>query len=350
MKAKIMIDKSAALIAGLDNQGEYVIDFDPSDLTLEQRQELAKSGEKDGVYLPYMIGGTYYTHLYTNITTPDIDALRAIIDRRIAERKDQEAKQKEKDLQDIEKYITSKTDEELIDTANYYAEIEFWAREYGVPAAQRLNDQTTLARMARIENELIPAKQAEIDAERAAKKAEAERRRAEEERKEAIKAREKEESAKRLAAQLDAWVAEHGTADMKERHAEGLLARSEIKDAMRDQTFAPLADFPRYRKMKKSEICDAEGYEYEEHDVSFEVETAESLSAEEYAALKAIREAAPDGAVVEPRIHTATCDECDYTENRTGFMVRITIGELEFSREYGMTQDEPEHRFDYLND
>jgi len=41
MKAKIYVDAKTAVAAGLNNVGEYVIDFDPAELAEAHRAELA---------------------------------------------------------------------------------------------------------------------------------------------------------------------------------------------------------------------------------------------------------------------------------------------------------------------
>ena len=53
--------------------------------------------------------------------------------------------------------------------------------------------------------------------------------------------------------------------------------------------------------------------------------------------VKVLRGLAPD-AVVEPRVHIGECEQCESEIERTGFMVRITVGEFEFSREYGLPE------------
>lgn len=45
-----------------------------------------------------------------------------------------------------------------------------------------------------------------------------------------------------------AWVAEHGTADQRARHAAGLLPIDDICEAMADQEFASITHLPRYTK------------------------------------------------------------------------------------------------------
>lgn len=68
--------------------------------------------------------------------------------------------------------------------------------------------------------------------------------------------REREEHLKRRASEValheekarmvEAWVAEHGTLDQRERHEAGLLPLAEVIDALTDDAFAAVADVPRY--------------------------------------------------------------------------------------------------------
>src|SRR5690606_11093920 len=49
------------------------------------------------------------------------------------------------------------------------------------------------------------------------------------------------------------WVAAHGTPEQQARHGAGLLPMDEAIEAMTDEAFAPLADYPRY--MRDGGLC-----------------------------------------------------------------------------------------------
>lgn len=49
------------------------------------------------------------------------------------------------------------------------------------------------------------------------------------------------------------WVATHGTSEQQARHAAGLLPMDEAIEAMADEAFAPLAEYPRY--MRDGGLC-----------------------------------------------------------------------------------------------
>ncbi|MFZ3047159.1 MAG: hypothetical protein WA151_14705 [Desulfatirhabdiaceae bacterium] len=81
MKAKIFIDQDAALKAGVNNFGGYVIEFDPADLTQAQRDELATCTFRDSVYDTNSLIGVNFK---SAIPYPNLEALVSVIEARIA--------------------------------------------------------------------------------------------------------------------------------------------------------------------------------------------------------------------------------------------------------------------------
>ena len=347
MKAIITVDRNTALMAGLDNEGDYTISFSPSDLSDAQRAELSRSAGADGAYLVNQklltdssgFTSSKYTGMVPPVASPDIDTMRLLLDARIAVRAKMIEDQRLADIEIVERYIGCKTDEELVGKNNYGdADLDFWVREWGIKAANSLGDQATLARIERIRTELIPMRQAEIAEEWAAKKAESAREEAEREAEEARKKAEKKAAAERRTAQLSAWIAEHGTDNQRGRLAEGVLPETEIVDAIREQVFAPLAGEPRYVKLTAVDVraeCTSED-EIDPHEVAFNVTPKETLTAAEYDRLIDLRKLMP-GAEITVRSHNGWCKEsnCEADIYRTSYRVKITLGELELSREYG---------------
>jgi len=140
-----------------------------------------------------------------------------------------------------------------------------------------------------------------------------------------------EEKAQRKTAQIVKWVKNHGTRSQKDRLKENLLPETEIIDAIRSETYAPLDEWPRYKKLTASDVCDCE---YEYCDVDFDVADKELATKEEFSQFQEIKKLMPK-AIVELREHTGESKNCKNTIHRTGFMVRMTVGEFEFSREKG---------------
>lgn len=138
-------------------------------------------------------------------------------------------------------------------------------------------------------------------------------------------------------AAVERWLAEHGTASQRARHAEGLLSDIELRDAIRAHLFAPLADFERYQRLACSDVphdddCLLTG------DCAFGAHDAKGLSDEAYARLTEIRAAMAEieGVTVQPRMHEAECDTCDQSTERDSALVTIRWGGRKYSREYAL--------------
>lgn len=360
MKAIINIDKKVALLAGVNNFGDYEIEFDPADLTPEQREELLLSETKSstGDYLLKLPSfkrwdGYQWFNSYTSEWSPivdkympkpihpDLDTMKRMLDARIIIRREiqsfeedkktkDEAEKAEKKAAKIAEFLDTPS-KDLFRVAYNYSDdtpkkcvwkdefgsgstgsIDWFQRNYGCPEVD--------AKIAEVEA-LFPAAMEVAWKNYNALQAEKDRKAAE---KQALKAE---------------WVSKYGTDDMKERFEAGVLPEDELFDVVRDHLYAPLNDFPRYQKMKKSDICEADEYEYESHRVSYKTEDLTEMTADQFAMMKKIKAAAQEGAVIEARKHVGVCADCGNDEGylkRVGFMVRVTVGEFEFSREYGM--------------
>lgn len=363
MKAIINIDKKVALLAGVNNFGEYEIEFDPADLTPEQREELLLSETKGstGDYLLKLPslkmwdsnswctgyrGGEWspiVDKYMPKPTSPGLESMKQMLDARIIIRKEiqafeedkkakGEAEQAEKKAAKIAEFLDTPAEKLFrVDYASDLApkgcvwigdfgighsgSIGWFQRNYGCPEVD--------AKIAEVEA-LFPAAMETAWEKYNALQAEKDRKAAEEQ---ALKAE---------------WVSQYGTDDMKERFEAGVLPEDELLDVVRDHLYAPLNDFPRYQKMKKGDICEADENEYEDHRVSYKTEDLTEMTADQFAMMKKIKAAAPEGAVIEARKHVGVCADCpddDGYLERVGFMVRVAVGDFEFSREYGMPEE-----------
>lgn len=81
----------------------------------------------------------------------------------------------------------------------------------------------------------------------------------------------------------------------------------------------------------KNALEDAESLSFWQ---TLESEISRMLTKKADAKKEAEKEA--DAKTVELRIHTGESEDCENTVHRTGFMVRMTVGEFAFSREYGL--------------
>lgn len=335
MKAIINVDPRAALQRGLNNQGDYEIEFAPADLTEAQRNELARRPVQNGAFIANERGDGLA------IATADIDALKMILDERIASKLQRDLEHAEaaaRELAEAERraaiWAAEPAENHVVRGLSHYG----WRWEVSYPlmhSAVNSRDMTI-----RVAGTMPAVREAIDDAEslvfwlqldQAA--GEIIERREAEARKEAAEA-EKARAAERRTEQLAAWVVEHGTRNQRERLDAGVLPESEIVDAIRAQAFAPLDGEARYKKLKASDVCGGDDYESGYHSVDFDSEDAEELTADEWDYLTALRERMPCAAITVRR-HTAECGTCENKITRTGYHVKMCIGELTLSREYG---------------
>ena len=340
MKTIITIRESDALAAGINNQGEYLIEFDPADLTQEQREELLHSEQSSfNNKYEWMANkgdspGPYYD--VSNIVKPvrpDLETLKALLDARIIRRVEVLAKiEKEKqtktdnDLKNIEKWMSNP--EKCVSYDYRDVSVKMKRIYLNWDAKNYYNTVPGFEDAIEDAKSLIFWQNLELDIAKTIKDKEKDRKEAEEDAVDAA-------TATRKTNQISGWVFEHGTQSQKDRLEENLLPETEIIDGIRSKTYAPLDEWPRHDKLKTSDICSCE---YEHCEVDFDVDEKESATEEEFEQLQKIKELMP-GATVELREHTGESEDCKNTVRSTGFMVRMTVGEFEFSREYGLKTD-----------
>jgi hypothetical protein len=109
---------------------------------------------------------------------------------------------------------------------------------------------------------------------------------------------------------LRAWVEENGSEDQRSRQKEGFLPDEEIIEEVTDALFE--IDEDEYVALTKMQACDCDrgcaG------SVVFTVGApVGGLDSRQYAVLEKIRELAPKGATVTPRMHKAACPLCPCT-------------------------------------
>lgn len=143
------------------------------------------------------------------------------------------------------------------------------------------------------------------------------------------------------------WLARYGTGNQRARHAEGLLPDEELLALVRGVVFGGLdylADGTQRRRYQRLHVADhAHHEECSDSDrVTFNVEEAQSLTAEQYDALcevRALVASAPIPLVVEAREHVASCGGCPGTDDvriRYSLHVSGTWAGRMISREYAL--------------
>lgn len=133
-------------------------------------------------------------------------------------------------------------------------------------------------------------------------------------------------------AAFEAGVRLYGSKEQVERMDDGWLSDDEGWTIIRDGVFAAMEPFPRYERLTKNDLDEHAPVE----DVSFGVTDAESLSGPAYSDLKALVAAAPEGATLTPRLHTAT--GWGEIVTRLSCLVSVTWHGKTLSREYALSE------------
>lgn len=155
---------------------------------------------------------------------------------------------------------------------------------------------------------------------------------------EAAEAQKRVEQERKAAAkrqQIAAWVAEKGTESQRKRQNAELLDEQEVIDAMRDEAFASLANFSLYEKLHRVDVEHTDDCQWSEN-VEFSAENAFATEAT-FAQLEQMQALLP-GATITTRRHTAQCESCKAETVRDSLLVKITVGEFEFTRDYGVPE------------
>lgn len=104
---------------------------------------------------------------------------------------------------------------------------------------------------------------------------------------------------------LRAWIEKNGDEEQKARMAEGFLPEDEILDSVTDELL-DLQGFNVYESLRRGDACDCPCA----HCVKFEVGPPKYMDAFQFSKLQAVRESVPEGAMVKPVEHRASCPEC----------------------------------------
>jgi hypothetical protein len=345
MKIHIYVDPSKAVVAGKNFHGNAIVDINPEELTQEERTFLASCSwtSKNEKY-----GFDLTSHrVADNSKESAIAALRALMEEDRIEKEDKERKYEtyvEECFNSVPEKWTSRNPYSIEGrtiqnyTLSCSADYVFW--EFKLPIYignydvrnRLLKDPRLQPWITEIKHEielhnadareLVLAEFAREDVAKAEQEVLAKQRK-----------QANAEKEQRRQDQIERWIAEKGTDNQRKRHDLKLLPENEVLDAMRDEAFAVLNDFPRYDKITKREVESACYLEYP-NDVDFEVDDAESATADEFDLMERFQQLIPN-AIVILRRHTGTCghDNCDPVK-RASLHVSITVGEIEFTREY----------------
>jgi hypothetical protein len=155
-------------------------------------------------------------------------------------------------------------------------------------------------------------------------------------------ARERESAARAAEAtknreQTIALLEELGAPDQIERYNAGVLPEEEFERLAKTKLFAGI-DVPLYSSLTDRDVTHVD---YCDGRVKFKSEEyKDSLTAAQWASLKALRAAVPEGALVELREHSGYCVEtgCDEVVTRLGARVTIEWAGDSYTREYALPE------------
>jgi len=354
INVEVNIDKDTAVLAGKKHWGTKVVPIDPAELSEEQRVELVKSSRgaaRDG--WPYLVHkpGFSTESSFDKIPEPTLENIKLILDERIQLRKKREDSLFEQAKKVREWFIDNKrTFDDFHRKMENLSSPSVCYPAYGIldsgklgmsakEAGTILSDHKMLESIKRIEDSCKDLNNQFVE-EFNKKKAIMKEKQAEKEllleEKKRLEAEKKSAKDIRIKQQIELWICEKCSESQKARWSENLLDINEVIDAIREETYAPLDVFQRYQKIRHSEVCKCE-YERDCR-LDCEVDDKKFATDEEYSQLTEMRKLMPN-AVIVLREHTCKTDECEQELKRVGFSVSVTIGELDFHREYGMTEN-----------
>lgn len=327
MRIKVYLKKDDAVRLGLEPYGELDVELDLAKLTQEQRDYLAPTqAASPGLELDhkYTVEGSIHWKLFpptpegvTQLLEFAVEknrVYRAYQEKVNAERKAQEEAEKKREEERREKLVahllTLNDDDFLEQAARVYIEVP--GEGVTIQGHLVLNDPRLQPQMERRNATLAEIKR-QGDEEKARRNAEA------------------SAKAERKRQQIVDWVAAHGTESQQKRQAAGLLDEQEVVDAIRDAAYQPLAEFPLYERLTASNVEHSETCYYHD-DIEFSAE--DSYATEPvFAQLEQMRALLP-AATITPRVHEAHCPACDLTTRRYSLLVKLAVGDFEFTRDY----------------
>lgn len=209
------------------------------------------------------------------------------------------------------------------------------------PLSKYKNDPRVAARIEEIKRDLLVLSTEWRESQERIKRAGEERARLREEEKERA-AEERRLKKERKKNQIAAWVEKNGTDNQKKRLSVNLLPDEEIINAIREESFAALTDFPRYEKLTGDDV-DCSCGDYDEKKVIFDANDSNTATAEQFELMEKIKTLIP-AAEITLREHTAYCDRCNEDDDVDddgeiklySLKVGVTVGEFYFTREYAV--------------
>lgn len=320
----ITVTAAQAAAAGIDTHGDISVSVQPSALSEGARHVLAALLRRQG--------GDRYTHNPATLpppAAPDAENVRAWLESCAAEITARQAasaaaaaRELARNIQDVRVWA-ARPDDEIMECRAIGNHPATWSvrSPYDPPAemADVIRERIAAA------GPRLAERNAELEATRAATTAAA-----------ALREAEQRAADQRRDAQIAAWLSDEAPDAMRKRAARGLLPEADIVAAMRDAAYAPLADLPRFVRLTEADVrreLDADDYA----EIEFATRGAESAHDEDIALMERIEAALP-GCTCELIEHVGYLDGAAGADDpemvRYSVRVSLTVGELQFTREY----------------
>lgn len=295
------------------------------DIKLPLTEEILASltdAQRDYLAGSLAVDGDRYSLSWPGVSEATPETLKQIIDGRISDLAAEKAKDAAKKAKITEETLAvlreRKTSEAYGYRCNYLGIYAAWPYERDYAIA---NSPEALAW------------QAELDAENKRRASEASARQASRKAAEEAAKAEEEAAAEKYALALAEGVRQWGQPSDVERLDAGFLAEAEQEKIVRNHLFAALAGQPRYERLTNNDVCCDSCYE---SSVEYETADAETLTVEQWAALKAIRAKLSDGMEATPRLHVGKCSNCEEKTERYSIRVTTTWHGKEYALEYAL--------------
>jgi hypothetical protein len=147
--------------------------------------------------------------------------------------------------------------------------------------------------------------------------------------------RDQEELKQRNRATLAEWIQQFGDENQQQRLAAQLLPWQEAYDSAEEWFYAHLLPFQQYQRFTSDEVCECARNGGTFCEIKFQSIDATELTADEWERFSEIQAAAPD-ATFQFREHRARCATAAAPIVRRGVIVKFTMGELGFKREFAL--------------
>jgi hypothetical protein len=307
---KLNISEQEAIKAGRSEYGTVEKEFDPAILNPEQRAMLAQENLKTGPLNTYH---PRFAHL------DDFDAaVTQTLDYKIEEEKRKIEEEKDEVIE-----IATWPLERLKNHTHRSPEGRTLNSYHGDKVRKHTDELPETAALIKRNLEILNNEDKENDLKRAEREARAKR-----------EQEKKTERAVALCKERQAFVKKMLSSKpvVFEQYERGMLSEPEQRKMACDVVFAALDGWPRYERIRGSDVCDcgANG-----DATSFEVDEAENLSTNTFRDLVELEKKAT-AFKIEPREHVGECGYCDSKLTRYSAHVSFVIGDWTLTREFAL--------------